>query len=497
MDRKSCVALAVFVLLTTFVASYHEPWRDEADAWLIARDASFGEMLHIAGYVGTPILWFVIQAPLAKAGAPYASQEYLHVLIASGAVALLLFRAPFAFVLRLALAFGYFLSFEYAVVARSYSSGILLCFSALAMDRQGLRLAAGYGLAIGLAANVSVHFAVFAIALLVPLVWDALQPGADRWEWVGVGVGMAGIGLAVWQLWPPADGQLPAGLFSRFEPFRIRDTLSQAFAPRAREGQWTLVLGVLATGVAAARLWSAPRAALVFALSCGGLAYVFVFKYASGVHHYGLFFIAIVMALWMAEGAPPGPRAPRPLLSRRAFTVAMLVVLLPSLYIATRVWVREVKYAFSESVDMAHFIRASHLDQARIAAHPPMGSVLALLPPRTFWYPALAEEGSHMKWDARYWTGWHMPLGAAVALMKAQCPDWQDSRDPVLLLVNTPLPHAELEGYRLLYSTPGRPWLVEDEVFHLYAPMSFDGSNLGGTMNRRPRTSEEGSRCSK
>jgi hypothetical protein len=71
---------------------------------------------------------------------------------------LLLFRAPFSFVLRLALAFSYFLSFEYAVVARNYSSGILLCFSALAMDRQRLRLAPLYGLAIGLAANTSVHF---------------------------------------------------------------------------------------------------------------------------------------------------------------------------------------------------------------------------------------------------------------------------------------------------------------------------------------------------
>ena len=486
MDRKSGLALAVFVLVTTFVGSYHEPWRDEADAWLIARDASLGEMWHIAGYVGTPILWFMIQAPLAKAGAPYASQEYLHLLIASGAAAVLLFRAPFSFGLRLALAFGYFLSFEYAVVARNYSSGILLCFSALAMDRERLRLAPVYGLAIGLAANASVHFAVFAIALLVPFIWDALQPEADRRVWLGVGLGFAGIALAVWQLWPPADGQFPARLFSRFELFRIRDTLSQAFAPRARGGQWTLVLGVVATGVAAARLWSAPRAALVFALSCGGLAYVFVFKYASGVHHYGLFFIAIVMALWMAEGAPAGPRGPRPLLSRRAFTVAMLIVLLPSLYIATRVWAREVGYAFSESVDMARFIQASHLAQARIAVHPPMGPVLAQLPRRTVWYPGTAQEGSHMKWDARYRAALGMPLATAVALMKAQCPDWKDPRDPLLLLVNTPLPNAAAEGYHLLYSTPGRPWLVEDEVFHLYAPDSFALASAERLQRRMP-----------
>jgi hypothetical protein len=495
MERKSGVALAVFVLLTTAVASYHEPWRDEADAWLMARDASIGDMLHIAGYAGTPILWYVIQAPLAKAGAPYAVQRYLHLVIASGAAAVLLFCAPFPFMVRLAVVFGYFLSFEYAVVARNYSSGILLCFSALSMDRQRLSWAPLYGLALGLAANASVHFAVFAMALVIPLGWHAMQDGGDRRVWFGVGLGLTGIGLAVWQLWPPVDGQLPAGLFTRFEPFRIPEAISQAFAPRAQEHEWRLVVGLAATGVVIGRLWHAPRAAVFFGLSCLGLGYVFVFKYASGVHHYGLFFIAVVMALWLAEEASHRVRASTSRLWERAFSIAMLMMLLPSLYIATRVWTREVKYAFSESVDMARFIQASHLDQARIAAHPPMGSVLALLPRRTFWYPALGGEASYMRWDARYRTGWLMPLDAAVVLMKEQCPGWGDPRDPVLLLVNTPLSNAEAEGYRLLYSTPGRPWLVEDETFYLYAPTSFDSGYPGGTIERRPSTSEEGKGC--
>jgi hypothetical protein len=152
----------------------------------------------------------------------------------------------------------------------------------------------------------------------------------------------------------------------------------------------------------------------------------------------------------------------------------MIVGLLPSVYIATRVWRLEVQHAFSEAADMARFIQASQLDQARIAAHPPTASVLAFLPRRTFWYPALGEEGSHMKWDARYRIASSMTVSAAATAMKGQCPDWQDPRDPVLLLVNKPLPTPEAEGYRLLYSTPGRPWLVEDEVFHLYAPASFE-----------------------
>jgi hypothetical protein len=486
MDKKSALAVAVFVVLTTFVASYHEPWRDEADAWLVARDASLGEMLHLAGYAGTPALWYVVEAPFAKAGAPYSAQRYLHLLLAGAAVGILICRAPFPFVVRLALAFGYFLSFEYAVVARNYSSGILLCFAVLALDRQRLRLAPLYGLAIGLAANASAHFTVFATALLLAFVGDALQPETDRRVWIGVALGLGGIGLAVWQLWPPVDGQLPPGLFTRFEPFRIRDALSQAFAPRAREGEWTLVLGVLVTGLVIARLWSARRAAFVFGLSCAGLAYVFVFKYASGLHHYGLFFIAVVIALWMAEGAPPDPADRKALLSRRAFSALLLVALLPSVYIATRVWVREVRYAFSEAEDMARFIQASRLDQARIAVHPPMASVLAFLPRRSVWYPGIGAEGSHMRWDARYRAALDTTVSEAVDLLKAQCPNWQDRRDPVLFLANAPLPDPGPTGYGLVYSTPGRPWLVEDEVFYLYAPTTVRLDEVKPSHARQP-----------
>ncbi len=130
--RVTALAFGLFALLTTTLVAHHQPWRDEADAWLMARDASVGELFHYAGYSGTPVLWYLIQVPFAKAGAAYATQRYLHLAIALAAVGLLLFRAPFPLPLRMALVFGYFFSFEYAVVARNYSSGILLCFAAVA-----------------------------------------------------------------------------------------------------------------------------------------------------------------------------------------------------------------------------------------------------------------------------------------------------------------------------------------------------------------------------
>jgi len=472
VDRTTALAFGLFAIVTTTVAAHHEPWRDETDAWLMARDASVAELFRYAGYAGTPALWYLIQVPFAKAGAPYATQRYLHLVIALAAAGLLLFRAPFTLPLRLALVFGYFFSFEYAVVARNYSSGILLCFGALAMDRRRLRLAPAYGLAIGLAANTSVHFTFFAAALLVPFLWDAWTRRADPRLWVGVALGAAGVALAVWQLLPPPDGQMSPDFFAKFEPEWFRDMLSQPFTP-GLYGRWTMAGGLLAATLVAARLWFAPRAAIVLTLSVAALTYVFVFKYIGGVRHFGLLLVAMVVALWMAEREPESAaRIPFPL--RRAVNVGLVVLLLPSVVIAARAWRSEIQYAFSEASDMARFIIMNRLEGARIAGHPAMhaAAVLAFLPPRTFWFPSLAEAGSHMKWDARFAAAHRMSVDDALARLKAQQQDWTDPGDPVLLLVAMPLVDPAAEGYQLLYRTPGRPWFVPSEVYYLYAPVT-------------------------
>jgi hypothetical protein len=459
------LALALFVALTGTLAAHHEPWRDEADAWLMARDAGVGEVFRYAGHSGTPALWYLMQMPLAKAGAGYATQRYLHLLVAVAAAGLLLFRAPFPFGLRLALAFGYFLSFEYAVIARNYSAGILLCFIALAMDRDRGRLAPLYGLVLGLAANASVHFLLFAMALALPLAWEARS---DPRRWLGVGLAGAGIGLAGWQLWPSPDGQFAAELVRHVELHRIRETLSQALVPY-RTGWWTEMIGALAVGLTLARLRTAPRAAFVFGLVGGGLLALFVFKYVAGVRHFGLFFVAIVVAWWLADGEPAALRRS---LRHRVLVAGLCVALLPAVVQAVHAWRREVRHAYSEAGDMARFLERHRLERAWIAAHAPASAsaVLAHLPRRTFWYPALGEEGSHMKWDARYAAGRAATLGEVVTRVKARRPDWRDADDPVLLLLNVPWPDAGPEGFRLLYRTPGRQWGPPDETYYLYVP---------------------------
>lgn len=128
-------ALLAYVFLLFALLCFHEPWYDEAQAWLIARDASFREMLFvIPHYEGHPPLWFLLLSVFAKAGADFTwTIRLLSLVINAAAVAILLFRAPFPRIVRLLLPFTYFLFYQHGVICRPYSlllAGFLLaaCF---------------------------------------------------------------------------------------------------------------------------------------------------------------------------------------------------------------------------------------------------------------------------------------------------------------------------------------------------------------------------------
>lgn len=65
------VFLIFYIIFTFILMVYHEPWRDEAQSWLIARDLSFIDIFRQMKYEGHPCLWHLILAPFAKLGFPY------------------------------------------------------------------------------------------------------------------------------------------------------------------------------------------------------------------------------------------------------------------------------------------------------------------------------------------------------------------------------------------------------------------------------------------
>ncbi len=136
-------ALVALASMASFVVKfgYHECWKDEWQAWLMARDMGWGKLCASLFYEGHPALWYFylkIWTYLAQATG-LAEETVLHfshwlVVVAVAAVFVFGFRLTL-WVKALAL-FGYFAFFEYGILDRGYAFVMLFAFlSVLALEK--------------------------------------------------------------------------------------------------------------------------------------------------------------------------------------------------------------------------------------------------------------------------------------------------------------------------------------------------------------------------
>ena len=83
-----------FIFLSIFLSFYHEPWLDEAQAWLISKDNNIWGMIKTMSYEGSPALWHFLIFPFTKLF-PFWVIQIIHKFFILGAILLLLFKSPF------------------------------------------------------------------------------------------------------------------------------------------------------------------------------------------------------------------------------------------------------------------------------------------------------------------------------------------------------------------------------------------------------------------
>lgn len=187
--------------MLAFAIPYHEPWADEAQAWMLARSLSPWQLIHThLRYEGSPALWHLLLWALIRLRISYAGMHWVCGGIALAGVSVLVFRSPFPRYLKLLLPFTYFLAFQYAVVARSYVLIPVLLFSiAVLWKRNALILA----LLVGLLANTEGH--AFFISLGLALAY-LIEHRSYAGRLVLPGIVLAALyGFAVYTAFPPHD----------------------------------------------------------------------------------------------------------------------------------------------------------------------------------------------------------------------------------------------------------------------------------------------------
>ena len=459
------VLLGLYVAVGTILLMYHEPWRDEADAWLIARDAPLSGWMMLLARTGQPVLWDLIVLPFARTGFPYSTEGTLHLLIACGSAAIVLFRAPFPMWQRALIIFSYYMSYEYLAIARNYALTILLLFALAAVYRNRDRRPVTFALLFALLVNSSVHALLIGAFIGPVFAWHFIARRIPR-AWLAIGLMAAG-GVVAGVPLALARGTMTVRPFGseslRRGPF---DTTALAFTPLFRDSLMrgglfagTIVIPVVII-ITASVLIHRDRAALaVLWLSWAALLFVAACVRWGGLRHSGLLLIALIFSLWIADPVSGSHRV------RALFTATLLLSLLWSLVFAVRVWRVEVLYPYSDSRNAAVYLLAHHLERWPMAAAVKAESILPYLPPRQVWYPQEAKDGTYLDWKASVLSAAETHLNVPATLAHF--------RDVPKFLVVSVEPIALRPEYRLrlLYATTGFVFgnYNGDEKYWVYA----------------------------
>jgi len=397
------VAFALFIAFALTGVMKHEPWRDEAQAWLLARDAGLWDLFsRLAGLEGSPVLWHLVNMPFARLGLSYGWEAAINLVFVTGAVAITLWRAPMPLWMRVGFIFSYFVVYEYAVIARSYGLGMFLLCGALALDGERMKRPVLYGLTLALLANAHAFALMFSIALLV--VWLPWSDGRPRGRIVaGVLIAILGIAAALWQMVPPERGAPPAGL-AAVEPIEQARIGFSVFAKALFIPGRLYLISHLANSVVGLtwvlllfsirRGW---RGLFVFATVAAGLLVIALFVRPVDLRHVGHLILGLLAVIWLGrEQANAGA------VLRALGKLALVGVFLLSFIGAARALLRDYEQVFSPGRQMAAYLSDPALSGRTIIANsvPFASAALPYLPGVRVWSPGSQTWATYVVWGS-------------------------------------------------------------------------------------------------
>jgi hypothetical protein len=479
--KLDAIIVAAYWLLMLLLLLFHEPWRDEAESWLIARDLSFAGIIEQMGYQGTPALWHFLQAVPAKLGLPFVSLGILNAMIATSAVGVFVFCSPFARWQKAAFAFSAVMVQWFGLIWRTYALNTLLMFLAAAAYRDRVLKPLRYAGVVALLANGSLQSLGVAILLAAFHVVECAREERLRGLRATSALLMiAGIVVAVLQLLPAPDAFNP-GLFPNFvrsTPVMLICGGFGLFAPYS-PGSWMQhALCVAAFGAVLWKLRKCWTALWLVLLTYFGWAYVFTFKYSwLGPYHASMFAVVLLVGLWIARThSASGDLAVTVEASQRhrwthRTTLAELVVfgsLALTVPEAGNAVVKEIRFSFSNAREMALYIRQNRI-AAPIATYK-SGHVLGVLPHlpgRAFFQLETRRFSTTCRWTPEFYS-----FRFASLQQIKQAIDESFPNERPWLLLSGELPAPEAIGYQVAYRTQQPVWGLGGEQFWLYRPVS-------------------------
>ena len=509
-DKHYALGLTfLFLAVGAFTASHHEMWRDEIQAWLLARDStSVFNLFANLKYEGHPGLWHLCLMPLSRITDSPVIMQMFHLLITGVTVYLFVRYSPFNWFQKLLFCFGYLVLYEYAIVARNYALGLLLITVFCVLFRERYKRFIWVGCVLFLLAHTSVHALIVTIAIGIALCCEYvfggrfLQPLSQEIEtienkrpiWIGFALISIGIITAVLQLNPPPDTGFAVAWNFNYEAKRVNDIvklISRAYLPVTRPvlGFWgsnalttypffqtiQVPLCYFLMLFSVLLFLKRPTALLTYLISTFGLLAFFYVKYQGSIRHHGFLFLTFLMCCWIYRDCPAisldkteqqdGDSTVNRVLNVAGTVVLTLLLICHAIGGITAVRM-EHRHVFSYGKLTAEYIQSQDMQD-----HPMIGDidfavstvVGYLEKPRQIYYPRGSRLGSFVRWDnARTHDAPNQLVIEAAETLRAQ------TTQEVLIILNRDLGAELREQHNLTFLTKFTGSTVGDEGFYLY-----------------------------
>lgn len=513
------VTLLFFAVFSLLGILYHEMWRDELQAWMLARDSvSLGDLYQNMQYEGHPGLWHLWLYGLSQITHNPLAMQLFHWLIAIAVVYVFIYFSPFPIWQKILFPFGYFTFFEYAILSRNYSLGVLFIFLFCHLFTRKPRPYIPLGLMLALMANVNAYAFIISFILSLLLFFDAFrnyQVGPQKTKiliWLSsLLIILCGWAISLSQIIRPLLGG-PVGPVSRVSsiepeptPFilevlkRFGSVLSaiwKSYVPipaffkvdfwqqnilmenpvlpyvsGVSAGEIIAAIASLLLIFFAARLFKHNLAILaVYLLGTSAiLAFIFLFHGSATFRHHGHLYILFIACLWLLSTDPPCLRKIRSqqtdlnkIYRSRFISTILALHMIAGVYAVSM----DIKYPFSTSLEAARYIRKNDLKEIPIfgSRYREVSTISGYLD-KQIYYPELQRFGT-------FWTNGVPDISPEELAKEIEGFAKTKQQDSVLVVLNKPIQAMNLSQVNLIELAHFDNSIVDEETFYLYLAKS-------------------------
>ena len=381
-NKRGSFRLVVFLFfvigLFLFKLTYQEMWKDEWQAWLVAKDLDWSALFNFLYYEGHPIFWYAYLKLLSELEWLVSSEIILqvgHLMPVIGVLYLLFFRFQFSYWFAFLISGGYYFLFEYGVVNRGYIFVILFGGLLSLLLKRPAENKWVIGILMVLLCQTEVYGLIVAAALLFYIFLFYLKSGKDGIRGILKGKAFlipavgAFLGLIFFLLTILPGSEVTEGYVRKAILF---STLNGDGIAKAFQGLWGntffiglipdtnlfgySVFGIMLSFITCLMLfWLFKGQTKVFLTFIFFTLLLFTFSilfYTGGVRHWGMYLIFWVfcLQLWSYE---------RPEIKLKRGLIILSIAITQMVY-SIRAISKEVSYPFSHAKEVAHYIQSTY-----------------------------------------------------------------------------------------------------------------------------------------